>query len=224
MADYSEAGMRYQMEDIERGYQERDAKKKREEEMADYSEFSGSMHSSSSKRTTSDAYADHAGAAYVAPPVIRKAPTSYPEEALQDAEYRATQAAKGETDSPTTFNETTSRGIQVDANGKLLPPKGLHGGYLYKKRPVTIETLQLTADNFEEVRKFANFLIRRELDPEQYFVYDKLHDSWIEFYIGDWIVMGPVGEVYPVNSKMFPHTYEAASFVAPQVLRSGDIM
>lgn len=39
-------------------------------------------------------------------------------------------------------------------------------------------------------------------------VYDRLHKAWIPFYVGDHIMIGPVGESYPVNAAVMAKTYE----------------
>jgi len=39
-------------------------------------------------------------------------------------------------------------------------------------------------------------------------VYDRLHKAWIPFYVGDHVMIGPVGESYPVNAAVMAKTYE----------------
>lgn len=47
-------------------------------------------------------------------------------------------------------------------------------------------------------------------DPEvrQLAVWDKLHNVWVPFYDGDWIIKGVQGEFYPCNEEVFAQTYE----------------
>ena len=39
-------------------------------------------------------------------------------------------------------------------------------------------------------------------------VYDKLHDAFIPYEAGDWIITGVKGEQYPIKDQVFRETYE----------------
>jgi hypothetical protein len=85
--------------------------------------------------------------------------------------------------------------------------RGPNGGWLYQKSPVEVEMMQMTDDNWDDLVKYANHLVRYDAEDKRYFVFDHLHRSWIEFFIGDWIATGPDGEHYPINRDMQPKTY-----------------
>jgi hypothetical protein len=91
---------------------------------------------------------------------------------------------------------------------------GPNGGQMWRKLPVEVEVIQMTDDNWEDVYKFADWLARWDRDTGAYFVYDKLHDSWIQFKIGDWIARGPKGEHYPIEATMFKGTYQPVTISA----------
>jgi hypothetical protein len=89
----------------------------------------------------------------------------------------------------------------------------------YRKRPIVIEAVQWTGDNFGEVDAFAggNFLITdgedraNSEDPESTATfYDRLHSTRVLVYDGDWIINGIQGEFYPCRPDVFAATYEPA--------------
>lgn len=93
---------------------------------------------------------------------------------------------------------------------------------LFTKKPLAVAAMQFTAepadkDYFErwtELWRFANHLIYVDHDNEDLsrlgsmFVFDYLHNTWVEFKRGDWIVKGVKGEFYPVEEAVFAETYE----------------
>ena len=86
----------------------------------------------------------------------------------------------------------------------------------YRKRPVTIEAIQWTGQNWEELQAFTGYQVQRHeftQAPEITNVYDVLHDTWVTFYLGDWIVKGVGGEFYPCNIDIFEKTYEPDHFM-----------
>lgn len=79
----------------------------------------------------------------------------------------------------------------------------------YKKRPVVIEALQWTKDISQtDALMFANHLVRLDDVKEEFFVYDRLHDTWVEFYYDDYIIKGLKGEFYPCRPDVFEESYE----------------
>jgi len=91
---------------------------------------------------------------------------------------------------------------------------------LYVKKRIPVEAFHWnpTYDNYwplwHELREFTSAQVRREsaLDTEDgvtlYEVYDFLHDTWVKFDEGDWIIKGALGEFYPHNGELFPQVYE----------------
>lgn len=82
----------------------------------------------------------------------------------------------------------------------------------FRKRPVEIEAVQWTGDNFDELGRFTVGQFRRAAfgagPAVRAQVRDWLHATWIGVNDGDWIVRGPRGECYPVRADVFTETYE----------------
>lgn len=87
----------------------------------------------------------------------------------------------------------------------------------FRKRPVEVEAIQWTGDNYPAVNHFAasHFAVLDEQDrancddPEATAqVFDVLHSTWILVYTGDWIIRGIQGEHYPCRADVFETTYE----------------
>ena len=78
----------------------------------------------------------------------------------------------------------------------------------YTKIPVTVEAVQWTRDTpMRELIEFTNHLVRLNDVEEEFYVYDRLHDTWIKFQYTDWIIKGVVGEFYPCADETFKTTY-----------------
>jgi hypothetical protein len=79
----------------------------------------------------------------------------------------------------------------------------------YTKIPVTIEAIQWTHDTtMRALKDFTNELVRINDVGDTFHVYDRLHDTWVKFQYGDWIVKGVKGEFYPCADETFQMTYE----------------
>ena len=86
----------------------------------------------------------------------------------------------------------------------------------FRTRPVEIEAARWTGNNLEEMIEWTenNFKIRgideSSLNPSGWVaqVYDKLHFTWINVLIGQWIVRGAKGEFYPCDDETFHWKYE----------------
>ena len=100
----------------------------------------------------------------------------------------------------------------------------------YKKRPISIEALQWTGDNPEEVREFVGDLLSYDINvdiemikeyvnkrgdlndnaTESYFVIKTLEGNHLTT-ISDYIIKGVRGEFYPCKEDIFLETYEEAN-------------
>ncbi len=83
----------------------------------------------------------------------------------------------------------------------------------YVKKRIPIEAVQSGVVSNAELRKFANFLVildhpEDDGDTGYYAVFDRLHDTWVRFEPGDWILRGIQGEYYPCKKDIFEETYE----------------
>ena len=105
----------------------------------------------------------------------------------------------------------------------------------YQKRPVDIQAVHFNTHPSEretaptgwdaweaaewlDLLEFTNYLVRyedRAVDlgdtghmERHYFVFDRLHNTWVEFYPGDYILKGVEGEFYPHNGELFLKVYK----------------
>ncbi|NXY93516.1 hypothetical protein HYE82_03645 [Streptomyces sp. BR123] len=85
-------------------------------------------------------------------------------------------------------------------------------GGRYKKKPVEITAVRWTEDEpMRTLIDFTNGLVQLN-DVDQVFrVYDRLHDTWVAFEYGDWIIRGIQGEYYPCKADVFEATYTRTS-------------
>ena len=93
---------------------------------------------------------------------------------------------------------------------------------LYVKRRIPVEAIQVLPDNHDEVLKFVGTYdssdkvgdsieepyVRFGNSQHAHSVLDRLHDAWIPFEYGDWIIRGVQGELYPHKGDLFPQVYE----------------
>lgn len=72
----------------------------------------------------------------------------------------------------------------------------------FQKKPVTIEAVQFTGDNFERI---ANFM-GRTFDPANEEI--PTLEGNLKAETGDWIIKGVKGEFYPCKPDIFAMTYD----------------
>lgn len=90
----------------------------------------------------------------------------------------------------------------------------------YRKKPVVIEALQFTRNNWEEIQTFTQgqahtLTIERRMDGKCTCIIPTLEGEHIANE-GDWIIKGVQGEYYPCKPDIFEQTYEKDSH--PQVV------
>lgn len=94
----------------------------------------------------------------------------------------------------------------------------------FRKKPVVIEAVQWTGDNWNEVHEFSSVFDPVGGVPAQYVSGDveNLNNGWegrtpllietlegtMRAEIGDWIIKGVNGEFYPCKPDIFGKTYE----------------
>lgn len=88
----------------------------------------------------------------------------------------------------------------------------------FRKKPITVEAVQWTGDNVDEIKAFVGFRDNGEsrfLLPEEItgvwehpHVYDELHTTWVTVYPGQWVIKGVKGEFYPIAPDVLAETYE----------------
>lgn len=88
----------------------------------------------------------------------------------------------------------------------------------YRKKPVVIEAVQWTGDNWEEINTFLprphwwlkdGSLVNKD-NPRQPIIMETL-EGHMRADINDWIIKGVKGEFYPCKPDIFEQTYEKVS-------------
>ena len=82
----------------------------------------------------------------------------------------------------------------------------------YIKKPVEIEAIQFTRNNWDEIRSFTNdtahtLRIEKRIDGIATCIIPTLEGKHIA-HEGDWIIKGVKGEFYPCKPDTFEMTYE----------------
>ena len=85
----------------------------------------------------------------------------------------------------------------------------------YRKKPVVIDAVQFTRDNFEDIKGFAGaaatyFRTERCLNGKAYCSIQTLEGNMTATE-GDYIIKGVNGEFYPCKPDIFEKTYDAVS-------------
>ncbi len=78
----------------------------------------------------------------------------------------------------------------------------------YRKKPVVIFAMQWTGDNFSKIEKWARGF--RAIRPDGDSIKIETLEGVMRANLGDWIIMGVKGEVYPCKPDIFEATYEPA--------------
>ena len=80
----------------------------------------------------------------------------------------------------------------------------------FRKRPVVIEAIQWKGDNYDEVKtleKTASRCVRHVLNDSTLIIATLEGDH--KAIVGDYIIRGIAGELYPCKPAIFDETYEA---------------
>jgi hypothetical protein len=82
----------------------------------------------------------------------------------------------------------------------------------FRKKPVEIEAIRFTKENFGEIFVFTNGLAHTNNRERRIVGYDLCIIPTLEgemvATIGDWIIKGVNGEFYPCKPDIFQKTYE----------------
>lgn len=84
----------------------------------------------------------------------------------------------------------------------------------YRKKPVDIEAVQFTGENFQEILDFSNGIAKRRIayegnEPIETNSIDiQTLEGIMNASIGDYIIRGVEGEFYPCKPGIFEKTYE----------------
>jgi hypothetical protein len=82
----------------------------------------------------------------------------------------------------------------------------------FRKKPIDVPGMQwdgsVESTNALYVWTGAKFRVRHDDGRTGVAeVFDKLHDTWVELYKGDWILRGVQGEFYPCRNDVLAATY-----------------
>ncbi len=87
------------------------------------------------------------------------------------------------------------------------------GWSFFRKLPLTVKAAQLTAEMFGYGNSVylppSLFTHPRIYEGKEGWLYLKTLDGPIKLSIGDWIIVGIDGELYPCKPEIFKATYEA---------------
>jgi hypothetical protein len=80
---------------------------------------------------------------------------------------------------------------------------------LFRKKPVVIEAVQFTGDNFEEIAAFVPKQSFPAYNVTQKVCFiNTLEAQELRADAGDWIIKGVKGEFYPCKPDIFAQTYD----------------
>lgn len=78
-----------------------------------------------------------------------------------------------------------------------------------RKKPVEVEVVQWTGDNYEEIEAFAGKDLLGETPlSEGLQVWNTEENQYLTCPVGWWIIRGIEGEIYPCSPRVFEATYE----------------
>ena len=94
----------------------------------------------------------------------------------------------------------------------------------FRKKPIVVEAVQVPPlMNIDERVELDDWLVANKGERPCGYVGSKIRISTLEgdmfAQVGDWIIKGVEGELYPCNSDIFVQTYEP---VEPTPITSGD--
>lgn len=85
----------------------------------------------------------------------------------------------------------------------------------FRKKPVVIDAIQLTADNLKECCQFVGRSNTSSADPQAGTLSIYTLEGSMRADVGDWIIKGVKGEFYPCKPDIFAATYEVVDDPLP---------
>jgi len=80
----------------------------------------------------------------------------------------------------------------------------------YRKKPVVIEAVQITASTFDADHPNDEHIAGVVYDPRERCAFINTLEGRMRADMNDWIIRGVKGELYPCKPDIFAATYEAA--------------
>jgi hypothetical protein len=84
----------------------------------------------------------------------------------------------------------------------------------FRKKPVVIEAVQVTDATFDAPHPNPDHLVGVVYDPVNRCAFIDTLEGRMRADLGDWIITGVKGELYPVKDDIFRATYEAVDDAA----------
>lgn len=81
--------------------------------------------------------------------------------------------------------------------------------FRFRKKPVVIEAIRITNDTFDAPHPNDEHVPGVIYDPVQRCVFIDTLEGRMKGDIGDWIIRGVKGELYPCKDDIFQATYES---------------
>lgn len=79
----------------------------------------------------------------------------------------------------------------------------------YRRRPVVIDAVQFTGDNFDEIASLGADWETYEAEFADFILIETVAGD-LRADVGDWVVKDSSGELYPCKPDVFAETYEPA--------------
>lgn len=86
----------------------------------------------------------------------------------------------------------------------------------FVRRPTTVEAVQWTGSNYEELREWSwdgktNHVAQLDDEPGTLMLYIAIEDQWVRVRMGWWVVKDVAGSLYPCERSVFERSWEPAS-------------
>lgn len=79
----------------------------------------------------------------------------------------------------------------------------------FQKIPVDIEAVQWLGNNDQEMIEFAGEgALNKDVGPNEYLIPIKDSNEFLRVKVGDWLIRGVEGELYPCSPSVFAKTYK----------------
>jgi hypothetical protein len=81
----------------------------------------------------------------------------------------------------------------------------------FRKKPVVIEAIQITDATFDDPHPNDDHVVGVLYDPRERCVFIDTLEGRMRGDLGDWIIRGTKGELYPCKPDIFADIYEAVA-------------
>lgn len=78
----------------------------------------------------------------------------------------------------------------------------------YIKKPVVVDAIRWTGDNWDDIEKFSPYGIKFNYPSRLKSLTIDTLEGHVTAECGDWIIKGIEGEIYPCKDSVFQKTYD----------------